>query len=440
MAVAKPYVVRRRAPLPALASEVNRVAGRAASRHDSKLIISTEASVFLLVLLLLGTALLGPSCRSSPGTLPIGAFLPLTGSLATFGESARNGIDLAIQEINSGGGIDGKTLEITYLDDEGDPERARDAATRLIENQDVAVVLGGALSGTSLAAGPVCQEHGVPMISPSSTNPAVTALGEFILRVCYVDSFQGTAMAIFARNSLQISKVAVLSKGGDGYSEGLAEYFARTFRELEGTIVAEATLPTGGRALDTVVGRILDQSPEAVFLPLYYQDVSLVSRKLAERRAAVMLLGCDGWDSPDLIQLAGDAVEGAYFTTHFSPEDRRGRVRSFVRMYRERYDSTPDAVAALGYDAAHLVAEGLARLSDEEPDSFDALCWGSQRPGGGKRLRQARAKLRDLISSTTGFDGVTGEVTIDESRNALKQAVVLQVKGDGFKYAGVVKP
>jgi branched-chain amino acid transport system substrate-binding protein len=419
---------------------VNRVAGRAVSRHESKLIISTKASVLILILLTVGTALLGPSCRSSPGTLPIGAYLPLTGPLASFGASARDGIELAVQEVNSGGGVEGKTLEVTYLDDESDPDRARDAVRRLVENLKVAAVLGGALSGSSLAGGAVCQEHGVPMVSPSATNPEVTELGEFIHRVCYVDSFQGTAMATFAYNSLRVSRVAMLSKSGDGYSEGLAEYFARTFRELGGTIVAEGALPSGGRALDSAVRRLLAASPDAVFLPLYYQDVSQVTRRLAEQRSSASLLGCDGWDSPDLLQLAGDAVEGAYFTTHFSPEDRRGRVRSFVRMFRERYDATPDAVAALGYDAAHLLAASLARLADEEPGYFNTLCWGDENPGGAAELKAARAKLRDMISSTEGFEGVTGEITIDESRNAVKPAVVLEVKSDGFRYAGVVKP
>jgi branched-chain amino acid transport system substrate-binding protein len=360
--------------------------------------------------------------------------------LESFGESARNGMDLAVQEINSAGGIDGKTLEVTYLDDEGDPERARDAVTRLIENLNVAAILGGALSGSSLTAGPVCQKHGVPMVSPSSTNPEVTELGEFIVRVCYVDSFQGTAMATFAYNSLRLERVAVMSKSGDGYSEGLAEYFARTFRELGGTIVAEGGLPGGGRSLDTEVRRLLDSSPDAVFLPLYYQDVSQVTRRIADRAAGVSLLGCDGWDSPDLLRLAGEAVEGAYFTTHFSPEDRRGRVRSFVRRFRERFDATPDAVAALSYDAAHLVAAALDRLGGEDPDAFEDLCWGGGGPGGNENLSAARAKLRDMICSTMGYEGVTGEITIDESRNALKSAVVLQVKGDGFRYAGVVKP
>jgi branched-chain amino acid transport system substrate-binding protein len=278
------------------------------------------------------------------------------------------------------------------------------------------------------------------MVSPSSTTPEVTEAGEFILRVCYVDSFQGTAMATFAHNSLRLSRVAVMSKSGDAYSEGLAEYFAKTFQSLGGEIVDISALPSGTRALDSAVRRMLARGPDAVFLPLYYQDVSLVTRMIREQGDGVSLLGCDGWDSPDLLQLAGEAVEGAYFTTHFSPEDRRGRVRSFVRTYRERYDATPDAVAALGYDAAHLVAGALARLNDEDPGAFDALCWGGSRPGGGEELAAARSKLRDMISSTSGFDGVTGEITIDEFRNALKPAVVLQVKSDGFRYAGVVKP
>lgn len=330
-------------------------------------------------------------------------------------------------------------IEVTYLDDEGDPERARDAVSRLIESLNVAVIIGGALSGSSLSAAPVCQRHGVPMVSPSSTNPEVTETGGFIIRVCYVDSFQGTAMATFAFNSLRIVKVAMMSKSGDGYSEALAEYFAKTFREIGGEIVAETALPGGSRELDSRIGEMLAAGPEAIFLPLYYQDVSLVARRLAEQRSGALLLGCDGWDSPDLLRLAGDAVEGDYFTTHFSPEDRRGRVRTFVRTFRERFDATPDALAALGYDTAHLVASALTRLRGEDPRAFNDLCLGGGQAGE-DRLAAAREKLRDMLSTTSGFDGVTGEITIDESRNALKPAVVLQVKGGGFRYAGVVKP
>lgn len=423
-----------------LPGEVKRVAGRAASRHGSKLILSTKAGVILVIVLSLGTALLGPSCRSSSGNLPIGVYLPLTGPLASFGESMRNGVMLAVQEVNSTGGVDGKLLEVTYLDDEGDPEGARGAVRRLIENLHVAAILGGAISGNSLAAAPICQAQGVPMISPSSTNREVTEAGEFIVRVCYVDSFQGTAMATFAYNSLRVARVAIMSKSGDGYSEGLAEYFARTFRDLGGEVVAEVLFADAAGSLDAGVRSVLAAKPEAVFLPLYYQDVSQAARRLKERGDTVALLGGDGWDSPELLRLAADVVEGGYFTTHFSSEDRRGKVRTFVRMYREKYDLTPDATAALGYDAAHLLCESLARLKDEEPGALETLCAAGSGGGADAGLTDARARLRDVICGTSGFEGVTGEVTIDESRNALKPAVVLRVMGGDFRYAGVVRP
>lgn len=366
--------------------------------------------------------------------------MPLTGPQAGFGESIRKGVEMAVQEINSGGGVKGKMLHPTILDDEGDPDRARDQVQRLIEDVRVSVVIGGALSAGSLAAAPLCQEHGVPMVSPSSTNPAVTEVGEFITRVCYVDSFQGTAMATFAYASLGVKKVAIMSKRGDDYSEGLAEYFARTFEELGGRVVAEASFSRESAILSENLADLSAAGPDAVFLPLYYQDVAMAARKMADRRFSPVLLGGDGWDSPELLQMAGDAVEGGYFTTHYSPEDRRVKVKGFVRSYREKYDAPPDALAALGYDATHLVADALLRLSKETPDAFEALAWSGKGPGGEAELKEGRNSLKNVITETAEFDGVTGEITIGGSRNALKPASVLQIKGGAFRHAGKVRP
>lgn len=414
------------------------MADRAVRRHVTKSRVSGQAGVALLALI--AVALAGPSCRTSPKSIPIGAFAPLSGELESFGESTKNGIELAVKEVNSAGGVGGKLLELSFIDDQGDPEEAVAAVRRLIENVGVAVILGGATSGNSLAAGPICQSAGVPMVSPSSTNPQVTKVGDFIFRVCYVDSFQGTAMATFAYNSLRIRDVAIMSKSGDGYSEVLAEFFADMFSELGGDVVAEVEVPGSSAWLSSSVRLALDADPEAIFLPLYYQDVSEVCRKVAESGVVVRLLGGDGWDSPELLRLAGEVLEDAYFTTHFSPEDRRARVRTFLRTYRENYDATPDAIAALGYDAAHLVADALGRLNDEEPRAFEVLSWAGRDGGGERGHAEARMKLRDAISTTTGFDGVTGEITIDRSRNALKPAVVLRIEDGGVHYAGVVRP
>jgi branched-chain amino acid transport system substrate-binding protein len=394
----------------------------------------------LSVALAAGTLIAGLSCQSSPRTIPIGVYLPLTGPQGSFGESIKNGVEMALLEINSAGGVKGKILDPTILDDQGDPDRARDNVRRLIENVRVAAILGGALSGSSLAAAPICQEHGVPMVSPSSTNPEVTKAGDFITRVCYVDSFQGTAMATFAYTSLGLKKVAIMSKKDDGYSEGLAEYFAPTFVRLGGEVVAQADFSDDPERLAARLSEISAASPEAVFLPLYYQDVSVVARKMAEMGMSCLLLGGDGWDSPDLIRLAGDAVEGGYFTTHYSPEDRRAKVRAFVRSYRDRYDATPDALAALGYDATHLLAAALKRMGEQHAGALESLSWAGRGSGGEAALAEGRRLLRDSITETTDFDGVTGKISIDPSRNALKPAAVLQIKGGTFRHAGIVRP
>ncbi len=415
------------------------MAGRVV-RHDIGSGPSLGPFAALALALISAVALGGLSCRSSPNTVPIGAYLPLSGPLASFGASTRNGVEMALQEINSAGGLDGKLLEVTFVDDEGDPERARDAARRLIENSGVALIIGGTTSGTSLAAAPICQAQGVPMLSPSSTNPAVTEIGDFIARVCYVDSFQGTAMATFAHNSLRLGRVAVMTKMGDGYSEGLAEYFIRTFEELDGEVVAEVPVPESPLRVDDAVRAALAENPEAIYLPLYYQDVAIIARNVAESGGTVSLLGGDGWDSPELLELAGEVLDGGYFSTHFSSQDRRTKVRTFVRMYREMYDTTPDATAALGYDALHLVASALARLAERFPSALETLCWAGADGGGRARLSVARIRLRDEIVDMTGLDGVTGEITIGPSRNALKPAVVLQVKNGEIVYAGVVRP
>ena len=351
------------------------------------------------------------------GNILVGEYGSMTGSEATFGQSTHNGIMLAVEEFNAAGGLNGRQVELKSYDTQGKSQEAGTVVTRLITEDKVVAVLGEVASSLSLAGGRVAQQFGVPMISPSSTNPQVTQIGDMVFRVCFIDPYQGYVVAKFASENLKRTKVAVLYDQGQAYSKGLKDDFRKAFEALGGQIVTEQAYTGGDQDFSAQLGNIKAASPEAIFVPGYYTDVGNIALQARKLGITATLLGGDGWDSPKLTEIGGAAIEDSYFSNHYSHEEQRPEVQGFVQKFQAKYGVVPDGLAAMGYDAARLLFDAMKRSPSL----------------GGKDLAAA-------IAQTKGFAGVTGSITIDAERNARKPAVVLQVKGGKYAFAASIQP
>jgi branched-chain amino acid transport system substrate-binding protein len=350
-------------------------------------------------------------------TILIGEVGSLTGSEATFGISARNGIELAINEANEAGGVRGKKLAVRVYDSQGKPEEAAQAVTRLIAQDKVAIIIGEAASSVSMAMAEKAQAAGVPQITYTSTAPEVTQKGDYIFRVCFIDPFQGKVMAKFAKENLNLTQVAVLTDNKAAYSIGLAKVFIEEFQKMGGQVVANESYSKGDtdfRAQLTAIKRV---KPQGVFVPGYYTDVGLIARQARELGLKVPLLGGDGWESEKLFELGGSALDGSYFSNHYALDNPDPLLKAFAEKYQKVYGSQPDSVAALAYDATKLAIDAMKRAPDLS----------------GKALR-------DAIAQTKDFPGVAGKITINANRDAEKQAVVLKVEGGKTRFVTTVEP
>ncbi|MEN3941584.1 ABC transporter substrate-binding protein [Prosthecobacter sp. SYSU 5D2] len=358
-------------------------------------------------------------CNKSGGdTILIGEFASLTGKEATFGTSSHEGTLLAIKEINTAGGVLGKQLELRTEDDQSKAGEPANVVNKLISKDGVVAILGEVASSRSLEAAPICQENGIPMITPASTNPKVTETGDYIFRVCFIDPFQGTVMANFAANTLKAKKVAVFTDVKSDYSKGLAKFFKEGFVKTGGQIVSELDFNGGDKDFKGQLTAIKSSAPDAVFIPGYYTDVALICIQAKQLGLNVPLIGGDGWESEKLVELGGDAVEGHYFSTHYAADAASPKVTAFVEAYKKEFNGkVPDCMAALGYDSVYFLVDAIKRAETTEP-----------------------AKLRDALAATKEFEAVTGKVTIDENRDAVKSAVILQVKDGKFKFVETVNP
>jgi len=349
----------------------------------------------------------------------IGHFGSMTGSEATFGTSTDHGIKMAVEELNASGGLLGKKVRLITYDDKGDAREAGTAVTRLVTKDGVAAVIGEVASGLSLAGAPICQEGSIPMVSPSSTNPKVTKIGDMIFRVCFIDPFQGTVCAKFAREheGLKANKAAILTDQASPYSVGLQEEFEKAFVAMGGTIVTKQTYQAGDQDFSAQLTSIRGSEPDIVFVPGYYTDAGNIALQARKLGLTVPLLGGDGWDSVKLGEIAGDAINGCFYSNHYSQDDPAPRVQDFIKKYTEKHQQTPDALAALGYDTARVVFEAIQRAGSTD----------------GPALAAELAKTKD-------FDGVTGKISIDADRNAIKPAVILEMQGGKPKFVTTIAP
>jgi branched-chain amino acid transport system substrate-binding protein len=359
-----------------------------------------------------------PAAAPAQDTIKIGEYASLTGKEAAFGTSSHNGTLLALEEINAAGGVLGRQLELITEDDQSKQGEAATIVKKLISRDKVVGILGEVASSRSLEAAPICQAYKVPMISPSSTNPKVTQIGNYIFRVCFIDPFQGTVMAKFAKDTLKLHRVALLTSVSSAYSVGLAKYFKERFLADGGEIAIEQKFTEGDKDFNAQLTAIKAANVDGIFVPGYYTEAALISRQARELEMAMPLFGGDGWEAPELVAIGGTAVEGCYYSTHYSPQVDTPAVKAFVAKFKARYDGkVPDAMAALGYDSLGVMVDAIRRAgTTEEP------------------------AVRDAIAATKGYEGVTGTTTMDKDRNPTKSAVVIEVKDGQFKFVQSVAP
>ena len=381
----------------------------------------------------------GCSSRGGKEELVLGEYGSLTGSDATFGQSTKMGVELAVAELvqSKGGKIGGLPVRVVSEDDQGKPEEAANAVQKLLNQDQVIAVIGEVASSRSLAAAPICQLAGVPMVSPSSTNPKVTEVGDFIFRMCFIDPFQGTVMAKFASTNLGLKRVAILKDIKSDYSVGLAQFFAEAFRGSGGQIVAEQAYQAGDQDFSSQLTAIKAKNPEAIFLPGYYTEVGLIARKSKELGLTAPLLGGDGWESEQLLAIGGEALNGSYYSNHFAVDNPEPRLQAFLAKFKAKFGKEPDAIAGLAYDAGDVLFTCMEKMASEDPKTFAGL---SSAKAGTPERKAACAKLRDMIAATQGYPGVTGNITLDANRNATKPAVVLEIKGGKKVYNTTINP
>jgi len=363
----------------------------------------------LLVTIIIASLL--SACQAPGGggdKVRVGVFMSLTGSTANFGISSTNGIKMAADEINAAGGINGKQIELLIQDDRSDASEAATIVTKFVTQDQVHAILGEVASSRSIAAAPIAQNAKIPMLTPSSTNPEVTKKGDFIFRSCFIDPVQGAAIAQFAAKTLNAKTAAIMVDRKNDYSTGLEKVINETFTRMGGKMVATQSYQEGDQDFNAQLTSLKGANPEVIFVPGYYNDVGLIAKQARDKGITVPLIGGDGWDSTQLYAIGGTALNGSYFTNHYSPYDEAPNVKKFVTDYKARFGSLPDALAATAYDAAKIMFDAIKRSSSLEGTA-----------------------IRDALAATKEFPGVTGTVTFNKDRDAVKPIVMIEIKDGG---------
>lgn len=381
---------------------------------SSKISRRVVLSVFSAVLFSSGFS--GVTLAAAPvKEVKVGVILPLTGATATFGQESLNGLKLALEQ----SGKQGPQLKMQVEDTQGTPAGAAAAVNKLISTDKVAVIIGEVASSNTIAASTAAQSAKIPLMTHASTNDSITIGKDFISRICFVDSFQGAVMAKFALGELKATTAAVLVDSDSDYSRGLRDSFVATFKQAGGKIDDKLVISYSQKDRDfkTQLMKLRRAKPDVVFIPGYYTQVGAILRQAKELKLKAKFLGTDGWDSPDLFKIAGDAASGHYVSSHFAADDTDPRVKAFVKEYKARNKDNPGAMAALGYDAGYFMKAAVKKAGSNDP-----------------------LKIRDAISAMKDFDGITGKITLDNNRNAVKPAVIVVTTEKEFKFHSRVNP
>ncbi len=341
----------------------------------------------------------GGSASKLPEIVKVGFIAPLTGSSSSYGQSSRNGLQLLEDQMNQMGGIGGKKVQVLYADDGAITANSVTVGKKLITGDKVAAILDPATDPGAASLAAVCQKNNVPMITCTGTGGDITSAGDYIFHTCFPDTFQGKVMAEFAAGDMKVQTAAILSNSGDDYSKSLAEAFRSSF---SGKIVDVETFPTGCKDFSAQLTKIANQKPEVLFLPEHAGDAATIAKAARSMGITATFLGGDGFDSPELFSVGGEAVNGAYFCGYFSDADKSQQTAQFIREYKAKYGSSPDTVAALTYDAGRVLFDSIRKAG-----STDA------------------AAVKNALKSYNG-NLVCGHISFDNSRNAVQQACIIK--------------
>lgn len=382
-----------------------------------------KRNLAFLLILVMGLSLVLTGC-SAPATetaapedevIKIGIFEPMTGANAAGGEMEVEGIKLANELYPT---VLGKKVELVIADNKSDKVEAANAATMLVEKEKVNAVIGSWGSSFSIAAGPIFSDAGVPAVGASCTNPLVTMGNDFYTRVCFIDSFQGTVMANYTFNELSAKRVAVIQEISSDYSVGLVKYFEEAYTGYGGEIVGKSNFNTGDQDFTAQLTNIKELNPEAIFVPSNYTEGALLIKQARQLGITVPFIGTDTWEAPEFLEVGGDEVTGAVFSTFFTTEvPITAESEKFLNAYREKYGKEPASVTALGYDAYLVILAAIEKSGSTDP-----------------------AVIADTIRETADFEGSAGMISLNEQGDAVKSAVIKHVEGGEFKFLTIVEP
>ena len=378
-----------------------------------------KLSILLAIIMIIGIfAGCSNTNNANADEIRIGVNYELSGDNATYGNSAVEGIELAVEQINAAGGINGKKIKPIKYDNKSEPAEATTLTTRLMTQDKVVAVLGPATSGAFKATIPVAIQNKIPVASGSATADDVTVdssgVKEYAFRICYSDSYQGTAMANFALNNLSAKKAVIIMDSSSDYGKGLAENFTKTFEDGGGTIVAQEAYVAKDTDFNAILTKIKGEEFDVIFIPGYYNEAGLIIKQARAQGIDVPILGADGFDSPVLLELAGaEALNNVYFSNHYSSLDENPVVVKFIEDFKAKYNKEPDAFNALGYDLARFVADAISRAENLNGES-----------------------VKKALEETTDFEGVTGSFSIDENHNVIKNIIVVELK-DGAQHSSI---
>jgi len=360
----------------------------------------------------------GLALRAAPEPIKIGEIGPLTGKEAAFGQSSHRGIVLAIEEINARGGVLGRPLQLLTEDNQSKSGESATIAKKLIGRDRVIAIIHGGTSSQCLEAAPFCQNAHIPFLATTATTPQVTEMGTYIFRTCFIDPFQGGVLAKFARNSLKAQNAALLTSASSSFSVGLAKVFRDSFTSAGGKVIVEQKYAEGDKDFRAQLTALRTHNPDVIVAMGYYTEGGLICRQARDLGIKVPIISADGWEAPELIEIGGAGVNGAYYSSHYSSESTAPEVQGFLKKYRAKYSGvTPDSLAPLAYDATFILTDAITRAGTTDGP-----------------------KLRDAVAATKNYPGVTGRTTIDAHRNASKPAVIIAVKDGRTAFVETIEP
>jgi len=365
----------------------------------------------------------GNNGGGATGTIKIGLAAEQSGAVASYGSDTLKGVQMAVDEINANGGIKGQQVQLIQYDTKSDPAQATTMATKLATQDKVVAMVGPATSGSFMATIPVANANKVPVVSGSATADAATVdssgnVQPFAFRTCVSDSFQGTAGAQFALNTLNAKKAVIYMDNSSDYAKGLAKTFTDAFTAGGGSIVDTQSYAGGDTDFNAVLTKIKGEQFDVLYLPGYYQEAGLIIKAARGMGISQPVLGADGFDSPTLKELGGaQALNDVYFTNHYSPLSTDPRVTAFASAYKTKYGTDPSGFIAMGYDTMNFIADAISRAT-----SIDGQA------------------IADAMAATKDFKAVTGTLSVDDHHNAIKSIVVIALKDGDQASATTVSP